>query len=1716
MWNKNFDNGRWYKKSDVLKKEDFDSLKQDIEKTRLYSVCLSGSTFVSINSLTNIFDVINQNTIFNWYVGPSSSQYSTYSIPTINKKEIISNNRDEYYNKYAYEYGLTLKNKFTPVKLINDIIHNYYEVDVATTDSIAGIGTYQPGLIIDGIILKEGHRVLIKDQKTQVTILSSIDPTDYFPGNYTYISESNGYKTYSFFNEENGIYKYTNNSLIRTDDLSTYDYSYRYSISVKLGYVNEKKQFHLSRLKNSYYPLYENGDPIEFLEKNNWLLRNRVDYNNIYEISYYDIFKHSTQSYYDSGYTYSIPQRVISIGEFGIIANYQSGYTNIVNNRYKSDLMSISETSKFYWICGKDGTLLKVSKLNFEISKIDIKEFNTLTSIDFVDDLRGILVGKFNTIYYTNDGGYNWTKIYNVEFDGCSYNKVIFKKYDTVFISGESGVFIEMNYVYNSWVFYKRKISKYLDTEEPTEEYLLVDDINDMIISTFSYNIWPLTSSSTYSVSSDKEILLMVTNGGNVLFKDVSNSVKEFDFIYLGLTTSKIDINSISSISGSSSVYIASDKVYKFDISNFSYVGVTFNNISSTYSVDSVYDVYVNKLFNFDGVNLYLCGNNSSLYYSGYTGSIYEIDSNFNNKYNSSLLFLDYEVGSKLNFFDNSQNYRLPNSVTFSVDEIGGYLEVTNKSNEYNWLNYYKDVEKTFEYYTSFDTSNQVLFSTIFTEAANTYFEFTSTDINTSVEAIKGLAPDIDNINRSKIIGATGSIIGTIYPGIVFLNRYLIIFKKDLNYPCDIGDVLYMECDIIRNTFVVNKRVNIGYDSYLYCFVDFEETIVNDLKSFGATVSIINLNKFAGIGVTAGNQILYESHLYPDRIWNYENNINPNDYFAYAPLASGLGGGDLILNFNLHPVSYGYRLDYNGSICTLSTKFNNKTSYYNMQSNIIIDAGTYSMDYKDAFLKFGYKPTYNILDYLSNINSLFNSSKRFLVMPRYVNIPGNSGGNATDANIYFDTNFDTNKLIIGSELEFEWYSIWLNTFVDVNLHTNLGTFSTSRLLVMNKYYDEEINKYIVEFHKKLSFDYGSNVLYVDVLSRNTLGEVSDDLQMLNNIHRSQTLREMKIPISYYDSFVNLENEINFKVPTDSYSKILLSDKDIKDQLTGLVYTDDSNELSLNIINLERKINIPISSTSNYATGSVNYLMVTTTQSHNLSVGDAISLSFNGGSFSSNYLNRDYFGYQIVYGVNGSYSFYTDKKFGINIPSNDTGIISFTKKDPFLNYQPIDIMDVSVEKDAKRAIELLPDNLLINGYSYSLININFNKYRYELSDGLSLTELYNKYPWILEGEISDAVIGQDENGVVWYKGNWNCGRWFGGTWMSGTWIKGDWYNGIWNSYMVEYKGLKANISKLSNNMSSKWFGGRWFGGIWNGGTWYDGRMYSGKWNDGVWYNGIWNDGDWYDGDFRGGIWVFGNWYGGTFNCDSKPSYWIGGNWYGGDFENGMWYNGHFLEKNDSISRFGTKAFNTRTAIWHSGKFSNGEFHSYLNKDNDGNTISSEYNKYSIWNTGVWNGGDWYGGVAYAINFNSGNWYGGIVEEIQIIGFIVEQDSVNNSLWINKLILNGVFKFNLGDDVWVVNDGNPTPYYYYGTNDDYKTYKILDIEEIGEQTYITINKDFSGITGATSISGIETGLRLTTIFRNSNWKSGVWTNGIFESGYFEGGIWYGGVFTANWGR
>ena len=1677
MWFKNSDSGIWYKKEDVLNKSYYDSLKQDIEKTRLYSVYLSGSGYVAINSLDNIYDIINKRYNYNWFIGDNSSLYATGDTPGYDGVEITTNNSEEYYDKYVYEYGLTLKNKFTPTKLINDSIENFLEVDVATTDNIVSIGTYQPGLQIDGVLLKEGHRVLVKDQLSYINLPYSTDPTTYFSSTYSVVVNDVSFIRYSFPNSQNGIYTYTSKTLVRTTELDSYENAHKYSVSVKMGDTWGLKQFHLIRLNNGYYPLYKNGDSVGFELKNNWILRNRVDYNNVYDINYNDVLKHRQKTYQYLGSTYYVPERMISVGEFGIIAVYQNGELNIIENKYKVALRSITETERYYWISGDEGTLLRLSKLDLSVFKVTLdNDFKSLMSVDFYDDMNGIVVGKFNAVYFTKDGGYNWTNISQSDFDALAYNSVVYTDFSHAYIGGDVGVFIQMEYVNNQWIFYKRKISKFIDTDEPTEECLLVDDINQLQY--FTSSTWGLSySSGSGVIPSNKEMIIMVSNGNHVVLYDKNNFVPEFDFLYLETKldiTSVVDIKSVSPVSGTDLISIAADQVYQFNIDDYQYISATSNNLTTSVTASVIYGTYSNRIYDYLGTDLYLCGNNSELSYFTYGDGATSIS--LPDKYKSKLLILDYDIASKVNFFRDAQEYRLPQSVTFSntlttlsIDNIGSYQ---------SWVDYYFDTNKTFEYWGSSSSYTEVYPSRNFYQSTTTSFTASITGLTNSLSAIKVLAPTIDD-GSSRFVAGTSSISGNT-ASTIFIHNYLIIFRQDISNDWDYGDTIYFDCSILKCRLLVSYIFTEGSDKYVYCYTDFDDTVINDIIGLPPyeTVTVTNLNKF--------------------------------EYLSGST-------NSLVSNFNLHFIGDGYEMSVDDSdVATLTPLFNNKTAYYNMaiQVNVTYPSTytTLEMQYQETFLNFGFSPTYNILDYLSNIDSSkFNGSKELYSMPLYTGIPCDFSA-LTSGSVYIDNTKDTNKVFFSKELKFEWESIWINTFVDVFLNNIVDEYSTDRMLVMKKYYDSVSDSYVIEFHKKMVLPpINPPTTTFTIFSRRGLGTISEDLKMLNNIQRSSYTNSIGID--------NLQNELNFKFPTDSYCKILLSDKDIKEALSGIIYIDDKYETALNIIKLDEKYNIPVSSLNVYVDGDSEYLLVGCSQSHGLSVGDSVTLDYHPTVGN----NNGYNGYQIVLGVIGTQSFYTGLP-GSVVPGS--GTLTVLRKDPFLNYEPVDIMDVGVDKEPKIAVIVTPDNIVLEDSKYYLQNIDFNNYRYTLVDGLSVVDIHTRYPWVLEGMMSNAVIGEDSNGLVWYKGEWKFGRWFGGTWMSGTWVTGDWYSGTWNSYKVDYSLLNININKSINQPGfSKWYNGRWFDGTWNNGSWYNGRRYAGTWNDGKWFNGTWNDGTWNGGSFMGGIWIVGNWNGGVFNCNNRPSYWLDGNWYGGDFENGMWYNGQFLEKSTNISRFGTKAFNSRTAIWHSGKFKGGEFHSYLNTDSDGNPISSEYNKYSIWNTGIWSGGDWYGGVAYAINFNGGNWYGGVVDEIQILGLSVSTVPTpgGGSYSVNKLILNGLYRFNIGDDIWIITDGNSSSYSssysVLGTEDNPGKYKVLLKEETNNKTYVQINSDLPYKSfGLTAVDDIDTGLRLTAIFRDSNWKQGVWTNGIFESGYFEGGVWYGGNFStgANWGR
>jgi hypothetical protein len=539
---------------------------------------------------------------------------------------------------------------------------------------------------------------------------------------------------------------------------------------------------------------------------------------------------------------------------------------------------------------------------------------------------------------------------------------------------------------------------------------------------------------------------------------------------------------------------------------------------------------------------------------------------------------------------------------------------------------------------------------------------------------------------------------------------------------------------------------------------------------------------------------------------------------------------------------------------------------------------------------------------------------------------------------------------------------------------------------------------------------------------------------------------------------------------------------------------------MNITKFIEQYEIQIVNIQSYNVPGDNYskLVIECAEKHNLSDGYGVVLDFNDVADSSNYN-----GYHVITKIN-DYTLLTNINYTTTpIIGIDTNCyVRYTKVDPFLNYEPVDLIDLGCDLKGKIALELSADNIILSDNKFNLINVDYDKYRFRLIDGLNINIINTQFSWILEADLSNAVIGLNNNDLIWYKGTWIYGRWYDGIWMSGTWISGDWYGGTWNSYIVSDNVINFDINTQAIDIKqSFWYSGRWYDGTWNNGTWNNGRWYDGIWNDGTWYKGTWNNGTWNNGIFEGGIWVDGTWNNGIFNCNVEPAYWLYGKWFGGDFENGMWYNGIWEQRNND-ARFGTKSSNSRTANWQAGVWVSGSFFSYLNIDDNNNLIVCDTHKYSIWKTGKWLSGEWYGGIAYNINFKTGTWYGGILEDIEVIGI----DSINNAF-----ILNGIFKFNINDEIYIIDNQIGNSYSIYGSNLNPHEYKIIYTTESDNKTIIYVNED---LIGSYNVINIDTGLRVISNFENINWKSGIWTNGLFNSGLWESGIWYNGIFNGIW--
>lgn len=343
----------------------------------------------------------------------------------------------------------------------------------------------------------------------------------------------------------------------------------------------------------------------------------------------------------------------------------------------------------------------------------------------------------------------------------------------------------------------------------------------------------------------------------------------------------------------------------------------------------------------------------------------------------------------------------------------------------------------------------------------------------------------------------------------------------------------------------------------------------------------------------------------------------------------------------------------------------------------------------------------------------------------------------------------------------------------------------------------------------------------------------------------------------------------------------------------------------------------------------------------------------------------------------------------------------------------------------------------------MTNVNLDAVDFEKSNvifvnGLTLEKVKIKYNWILNSKVKNAIIGENNNGIVWYSGDWVCGTWLNGTWYSGNFYSGIWKNGDFYSYdLNKYDIINEQFIIKRDKPEYSIF----HNGIWENGTFYNGTFgvdNSTDWEDfklfydnnypnyrkiknniggsieyeykslpifmnGVFINGLFNDAIWNNGNHVNGYvlnskWINGKWFNGTFDGHT----WKNGYWYNGQFIKGIWENGEFAQLNKNvISRFGNTNLdttdNSAICIWKNGVWKSGEWFSGYFEDN-GTIIASNKNYLSLWYDGTWKNGHWYGGHFKNGVWENGLWENGIFGNIEISDWttpqhVIEPDAVN---------------------------------------------------------------------------------------------------------------------------
>jgi hypothetical protein len=1332
-------------------------------------------------------------------------------------------------------------------------------------------------------------------------------------------------------------------------------------------------------------------------------------------LKYFNILNLNDISLWQDVLTYNETTKGWWVADFGVAYSHfsdnygTSGDLTLLNTVVREDFINTTfDVSKTFndnnyivpnlsgtgWIIGKSGLIIKTEDYGVTWEVLVTTTPDDLNDVSFFDINQGMIVGKNGIILYTFNGGTLWEVLNLPQVNNKTLFKVLMYQKTRVIITGQGGLILHLTLINNIWTIDNILIPASLASvtgETDTRIHVLYQDtIENTTITTDIIDV-KLFEDNFYFASNNFLIQLNITYQNNLIsFSNINyvlpDSLDNIDIIRDPVTqeTSLIALTATGNIITASLERISptiNTNIYPIVNTATRTAITTYPNLASN---GSFYNN--NRLYRFD----------KEIYSTElFTGSgdtwvrndlnFQEIDPTTELHFKPRLLFLDYYLGRKINIQLSEGEFIIPTG-TFDKTlldcykmlpgdfiEFSEYGTVKNQRNylaiqdyyllnrriQDGGLNTYGVVETPRKYNKRLtavsDTSNYSI-ETFIIPGPPTSGSYASTSSAAEfVSEPAGLVEDIfyENTKVNKIrlyntpfTAASGDVLR-----ITAITNYWGI---DPALKVSLGNVINALDQLVVRYSVIKQNILDG--QYVYNIVNQEEIVTISSDGFFSLPGVGLLGQ-ESVG-TYGNYIGLTAEQLAQRIIT--------DTLAIISVQSNLV--DYSTSVEVFSVEW---LIFDETVILRDQYINDLILWEQFSPDMIAD-----IKYPTSVIsgqQLGAKIRIKNTNYFSaegqNLFTLKDTFDNHLLSEAYnltIDQPGviTISGNVNNTTKYYNLETTVTWTVGVSNysipIKYESGNVYGPTYEIMNILENLDPIFT---------YDYEI-------------DMPSQVFNID-------GFPTNEFTLTDNIFYATK---------------------NFSDPTDLTSNYYLLDSFLPGTFVDITKgnttikrcyiikkTYETNFLgnARVLLYVDRNLNILINETTTQVSiRSRNKLIEI---SKDLEFTDDISFPTpaTDGLFGTNGViespfNKAVYNFTKTSGVYANYLLNDD-----NIKKNISAIVRIDEAgdvvmnvidwldDPNFAYRPVDAFEMGRDFQPKKGITVRPYNYHLQSDWFQLTGLDFTNYTFTLTDGLTLQSLTTKYPWILNAEVDNAIIGEDSTGLIWYQGSWFDGIWSGSKWYSGTWYSGTWTQGDWYSYQVQDLLNIYVATDTNDNTLSTWLGGTFQSdtvhSVWHNGQWFGGSFENSIWTSGQWFGGSFENSIWTSGNFMGGSFINSTFQNGVFSSSNLPSTWFSGIWIGGDFGNGTWLNGLWSQTSSVPSRFGTATSPILKATWEAGLFSGGFVFDGINQDSNGNYLPSTRYKYTTFKNVLFTGGDWYGGtLSGASTWTNATWHFGLFE------------------------------------------------------------------------------------------------------------------------------------------